>query len=252
MAVELRCALDAVAFAEDRLNFCPDPWQSKVMRSPAKRVLLNCSRQAGKSTATAIIGLHQALYYSSSLVLLVSPSLRQSRELFGKVQLFIKGLDTQPRLDEDNRLSMSLDNGSRVVALPGDPATIRGFSAPSLIIEDEGCYVGDDLYRAIRPMLAVSGGRLILLSTPNGRRGHFFEAWESDEDWERTAVLASECPRIDPAFLETEKAALGETWFSQEYQCKFIETADQLFRYDDIKRVMSDDVQPFFFGEKAA
>ena len=95
-------------------------------------------------------------------------------------------------------------------------------------------------------------GRLILLSTPNGRRGHFFEAWESDEDWERTAVLASECPRIDPAFLETEKAALGETWFSQEYQCKFIETADQLFRYDDIKRVMSDDVQPLFFGEKAA
>ena len=158
LATELRCALDAAAFAEERLNFQPDPWQAKVMRSPAKRVLLNCSRQAGKSTTTAIIGLHQALYYSSSLVLLVSPSLRQSRELFGKVQLFMKGLDTQPKLDEDNRLSMSLDNGSRVVALPGDPATIRGFSAPSLIIEDESAYVSDGLYRAIRPMLAVSGG----------------------------------------------------------------------------------------------
>ncbi len=128
LATELRCALDAVAFAEERLGFQPDPWQAKVMRSPAKRVLLNCSRQAGKSTTTAIIGLHQALYYSRSLVLLVSPSLRQSRELFGKVQDFMKGLDTQPKLDEDNRLSMSLDNGSRVVALPGDHATIRGFS----------------------------------------------------------------------------------------------------------------------------
>ena len=60
MATELRCALDPVAFAEERLNFCPDPWQAKVMRSPAKRVLLNCSRQAGKSTTTAIIGLHRA------------------------------------------------------------------------------------------------------------------------------------------------------------------------------------------------
>jgi hypothetical protein len=241
-----------VAFAEERLRFQPDPWQTKVMRSPAKRVLLNCSRQAGKSTTTAIIGLHQALYHPRSLVLLVSPSLRQSRELFGKVQDFLKALDTKPRLDEDNRLSMSLDNGSRVVALPGDHATIRGFSAPSLIIEDEAGYVDDGLYRAIRPMLAVSGGRLILLSTPNGRRGHFFEAWEGDEDWERIEVPATDCPRIDPAFLETEKVALGETWFSQEYECKFIETADQLFRYDNIKRVMSDDVKPLFSEEKAA
>ena len=252
MAVELRCALDAVAFAEDRLNFCPDPWQSKVMRSPAKRVLLNCSRQAGKSTATAIIGLHRALYHPRSLVLLVSPSLRQSRELFGKVQDFLKALDTKPRLGEDNRLSMALENGSRVVALPGDSDTIRGFSSPALIIEDEAAYVDDGLYRAIRPMLAVSGGRLILLSTPNGRRGHFFEAWEGEEQWERIEVPATDCPRIDPAFLETEKAALGETWYSQEYGCKFIETADQLFRYDDIKRVMSDEVEPLFARETAA
>jgi hypothetical protein len=251
IATELRCALDSVAFAQDRLNFQPDPWQAKVKRSSSKRILLNCSRQAGKSTTTAIIGLHQALYYSSSLVLLVSPSLRQSRELFGKVQLFMKGLDTQPKLDEDNRLSMSLDNGSRVVALPGDPATIRGFSAPSLIIEDEAAYVDDSLYRAIRPMLAVSGGRLILLSTPNGRRGHFFEAWEGDEDWERIEVPATDCPRIDPAFLETEKAALGETWFSQEYQCRFVETVDAVFRYDDIRRALSDDVEPLFKDEAA-
>ena len=252
LATELRCALDSVAFAQERLNFQPDPWQAKVMRSPAKRVLLNCSRQAGKSTTTAIIGLHQALYHPRSLVLLVSPSLRQSRELFGKVQDFLKALDTKPRLGEDNRLSMALGNGSRVVALPGDGDTIRGFSSPALIIEDEGSYVSDSLHRAIRPMLAVSAGRLILLGTPNGRRGHFFEAWEGEETWQRIAVPASECPRIDPAFLETEKAALGETWFSQEYGCKFIETADQLFRYDDIKRVMSDEVEPLFAKEKAA
>ena len=61
LATELRCALDTVAFAEERLRFQPDPWQATVMRSPAKRLLLNCSRQAGKSTTTAIIGLHQAL-----------------------------------------------------------------------------------------------------------------------------------------------------------------------------------------------
>ncbi len=76
IGAELRCALDTVAFAEERLGFHPDPWQTKVMRSPSKQILLNCSRQAGKSTVTAIIGLHRALYRPRSLVLLVSPSLR--------------------------------------------------------------------------------------------------------------------------------------------------------------------------------
>ncbi len=116
----------------------------------------------------------------------------------------------------------------------------------SLIIEDEAGYVEDGLYRAIRPMLAVSGGRLILLSTPNGRRGHFFEAWEGEEQWERIEVPATDCPRIDPAFLETEKGALGETWWSQEYRCKFIQTVDAVFRYEDIQRALSDEVKPLF------
>ncbi len=246
MATELRCALDTVAFAEERLGFHPDPWQTKVMRSPSKQILLNCSRQAGKSTVTAIIGLHRALYRPRSLVLLVSPSLRQSRELFGKVQDFMKNLDTQPQLDEDNRLSMTLENRSRVVALPGDPATIRCFSAPSLIIEDEAGYVQDGLYRAVRPMLAVSGGRLILLSTPNGQQGHFFKAWDGKEDWERIEVPATECPRITPEFLADELAALGKTWFSQEYECRFVETIDAVFRMDDIERSITDTVTPLF------
>ncbi len=246
IGAELRCALDAVAFAEERLGFHPDPWQTKVMRSPSKQMLLNCSRQAGKSTVSAIIGLHRAVYRPRSLVLLVSPSLRQSRELFGKVQDFLKAMDTQPQLDEDNRLSMSLDNGSRVVALPGDPATVRGFSAPSLIIEDEAAYVLDGLYRAMRPMLAVSGGRLILLSTPNGQQGHFFKAWDGKEDWERIEVPATECPRITPKVLATELAALGKTWFDQEYKCQFVETIDAVFRMDDIRRSITSEITPLF------
>ena len=141
---------------------------------------------------------------------------------------------------------MALGNGSRVVALPGDGDTIRGFSSPALIIEDEGSYVSDGLYRAIRPMLAVSGGRLILLGTPNGRRGHFFEAWQSDEDWERIEVPASECPRISPAFLEAEKAALGSSWYKQEYECQFLDAVGALFKYEDIHRAITDKVKPLF------
>ena len=249
MAVDLRCALDPVAFAVERLEFTPDPWQAKVLRSSGQNILLNCSRQAGKSTTTAILALHEAYYQPRSLILLVSPSLRQSRELFAKVCDFLKMLEPRPILEEDNRLSFMLGNGSRVVSLPGTAETVRGFSAPRLVIEDEAAFVEDGLYGAVRPMLAVSSGRLILMSTPHGKRGHFFEAWkDGGAEWLKIEVTALDCPRISDDFLEQERQALGDLWFRQEYGCEFLETVDQVFRYDDIERALSDEVEPLFGG----
>ena len=172
---DLVMALDPVAFARDGLGFEPDPWQAGVLRWDGKRLILNCSRQSGKSTIAAILGVHRAYYYPGSLVLLVSPSLRQSGELFRKVSGYLKALEQTPRLLEDNKLSMTMMNGSRVVSLPSKEATVRGFSGADLIIEDEASRVPDDLYSAMRPMLAVSDGRLILMSTPFGKRGHFHQ-----------------------------------------------------------------------------
>jgi hypothetical protein len=63
----------------------PDRWQSELLRSRAARVLLNCCRQSGKSTTTAAMALHAALYTPDSLVLMLAPALRQSQELFRKV-----------------------------------------------------------------------------------------------------------------------------------------------------------------------
>jgi len=247
MAADLRFALDPVSFAVDRLGFTPDAWQRKCLRSTGQNILLNCSRQAGKSTTTAIIALHEAFYWPGSLILLVSPSLRQSRELFVKVCGFLRMLEPRPILEEDNRLSFTLSNESRVVSLPGSPETVRGFSAPRLVIEDEAAFVEDGVYGAVRPMLAVSGGRLILMSTPYGKRGHFFEAWKDGEaDWLRIEVTALQCPRISEAFLEKERREIGDLWFRQEFNCEFLETVDQVFRYDDIERAFSDDVEPLF------
>ena len=159
--------------------------------------MLNCCRQAGKSTIASILAFHRALYYPGALVLLVSPSLRQSGELFRKVADLLAQLDHKPELTEDNRLSLRLANGSWVISLPSKEGTIRGFSGVDLIIEDESSRVPDDLYRALRPMLAVSGGRLVLMSTPFGKRGHFHEEWTMGGDtWERLQMKAPECPRI--------------------------------------------------------
>jgi hypothetical protein len=218
-----------------------------VLFSSSKRILLNCSRQAGKSTVASVLALHRAVYSPGSLVLLVSPSLRQSSELFRKIPELLAKLHARAQLREDNKLSLELPNRSRIVSLPSSEATIRGFSGADLIIEDEASRVPDDLYRAVRPMLATSGGRLVLMSTPFGKRGHFFEEWENGgASWERVRVLAPECLRIAPAFLEEERASLGDWWFRQEYLCEFVETIDQVFGYDLVMRAVSPNVLPLF------
>ena len=101
---DLRLALDRVAFAE-KLGVTPDPWQGDLLRSEVRRVLLSCSRQSGKSTTAAILALHRALYHPGSLVLVLAPALRQSRELFGKVAGFYRTLDRPVSPKGERRLS---------------------------------------------------------------------------------------------------------------------------------------------------
>jgi len=246
LADDLRYALDPVAFALEVLSLDLDDWQRGVISSTGKRDLLNCSRQAGKSTTAAVLGLHEALYRPGSLTILVSPSQRQSSELFRKVTELRELLPTQPELSEDNKLSLTVRGGGRVLSLPGSEATIRGFSGATLIVEDEASRVPDELYMAIRPMLAVRGGRLILMSTPFGKRGHFWREWSEGTTWQRVEVPASRVPRISKEFLEEERRAMGDWWFSQEYGCEFRESTDSVFSHADVMAALTDDAQPFF------
>jgi hypothetical protein len=201
---DLRLALDRVAFAE-KLGITPDPWQRDLLHSASDRVLLNCCRQSGKSTMTAIVTLHRALYHPGSLILCLAPALRQSQELFGKVLGFYRDLGRPVSPHGERKLSLELENGSRIVTLPGSEKTIRGFSGTSLLVLDEAARVEDELYFAVRPMLAVSGGALMMLTTPYGKRGVFYEEWSGGHGWERYEVPASKCPRISEEFLEEER-----------------------------------------------
>ncbi len=239
-------ALDPVAFSRS-IGIDPDPWQAEVLRYEGKRMLLNCSRQSGKSTTTAMKALHVGVYRPGSLILLVSPSLRQSQELFRKVKDHYGKMENKPSLLEDNKLSMTLSNNSRIVSLPGDQATVRGFSSVTLILEDEAAQVKDDFYQAILPMLIINDGTFIAMSTPYGKRGHFFEEWTNGGDeWRKIAVTAEQCPRITPEKLEQQRRSLGDMFFRQEYLCEFVETEDSSFHYDLIQRAFTEAVKPLF------
>lgn len=248
MAGDLLSAADPAAFAECA-GLVPDPWQARVLRSPASQQILLCSRQSGKSTISATLAIHTALYVPNSLILVLSPSLRQSQELFRKLMDVYAGAGETVKPEIENRLTLELANGSRIVSLPGKESTIRGYSGVSLLLVDEASRVDDALYLAIRPMLAVSMGKIVLLSTPWGRRGFFFREWmDGGSGWERTKISAHDCPRIDAEWLAEEQRRIPAATFAQEYCCEFSELEDAVFSYDDIQAMRRPDVAPLFGG----
>jgi Terminase large subunit, T4likevirus-type, N-terminal len=247
-----RCPSRRPDIPEDRVEFArsaglsPDNWQRNLLRSDSDRILLNCYRQSGKSTMAAIIALHRAVHHPDSLILCLAPALRQSQELFAKIAGFYRDLGRPVEPTGERRLSLELENGSRIITLPGTERTIRGFSGANLLLLDEASRVDDDLYFATRPMLAVSGGALMMLSTPAGRRGVFWEEWTGALGWERYEIPIENVPRISEEFLAEERRALPTRIFDQEYRCQFVELDDAVFSLDDVDSAFTDEVQPLF------
>lgn len=243
---DLACALDP-ALLMQAAGQIPDPWQARVLRSEAPKRLLLCSRQAGKSTVTASVALHEALYHPPALILLLSPSLRQSQELFRKVLSVMRSLNLGVKPEEESTLRLELPSGSRIVSLPGKDETIRGFSGVSLIVIDEAAWVPDSLYYSVRPMLAVSRGKLLALSSPWGKRGWFYKEFvEGGKEWEKFKVTALHCPRITKEFLDNERSSMPEMRFISEYMCEFVDTSDSVFSHDQVMRAMRYDIKPLF------
>jgi hypothetical protein len=224
----------------------PDPWQTTLLRSTSLRRLLLCSRQAGKSTAAAALALQTALLEAPALVLLLSPSLRQSSELLRKVTNQYHAIGRPVGTEQESALRLELANGSRIVSLPGSEGTVRGYSGVSLLVIDEASRVPDALYYSVRPMLAVSRGRLVALSTPVGRQGWFFREWSGIAAWERVKITAEQCPRISREFLAEERLALGQRWYDMEYGCEFQAAIGAVFDPESIAATAADDLQPLF------
>jgi hypothetical protein len=248
LATDLQLALDPVQLAE-RAGIAADPWQADVLRSTAPCLALNCCRQAGKSLMAAILAVHTVVYTPASLVLVLSPSLRQSQELFRKCLDTYYASGRPVPAGATSALRLELANDSRIISLPGVEETVRGYSNVRLLICDEAARIEDPLYQACRPMLATSQGRLVALSTPAGKRGWWYREWvDGGERWERYEVPATQCPRISPQFLEEERQSLGAQVFASEYGCEFSDVLTQVFATADIERAITPAVTPLFGG----
>ena len=229
---DLAYSLDPVLWAREVLGYHPDPWQADLLRSRSRKIILNCSRQSGKSTTCAALGLHESIYRRPSFGLVIAPSQDQSAELMLKFDEFRSAVELpSDYLSTDTKLAVRFANGNRFVARPGSEKTARSFSAVTLLLEDEAARVSDALYNSVRPMLAVSNGRHILMSTPFGKQNHFFKIWDQERDmWQWFEIPAEQCPRITKEFLEEERRT--NPWFEQEYHCVFMESEGAIFSSD--------------------
>ena len=213
-------------------------------------MLARAGAEAGKSTCAAALSLREegSLLRPGALVLLLSPSLRQSAELYRKVAGIHRAIGRPLGTDAESALRLELANGSRVV-LRCRPrkATVRGFSGVSMLVVDEASRVPDDLYLACRPMLAVSRGRLVLLSTAWAQGGFFFTEWTEGEGWQRERITARDCPRITPEFLAAERRAMTQRFYEREYDCVFSDAVDSLYDAESIRAALRPGGDPPLF-----
>ena len=242
VAVDLFLQLvDISYFGRRRCGFRCDRQQSELFYKTGSRVMLNCSRQSGKSTITALKALHCAYWRPNCTIVVTAPIKQQTREFLRKVRQFaaIAGL-----AKSGDKFSVLLHNGSRIVGVAADEDTIRSFSSVALVVIDEAARVDDEVYFSLLPMLAVSGGSLWILSTPKGKRGFFHHEWAKSPGWVKFSVKASDCPRIPEQFLEEQKARMGARLYAQEYECLFVELNRGLFDPDVVHKAFRKDVKP--------
>ena len=235
---------DAVTFARTRLGFAPDEKQAEILLSPAKRGILNCSRQWGKSTVIAAKAVHRAYTRPGSLVLVASPSERQSAEFVRKATEMVAKLGVRPRGDGDNEISLLFPNQSRIVGLPGVDGTVRGFANVSMLLFDEASRVGEHAFRSLTPGLATSGGDLWMMSTPYRKTGQFYRTWQcGGPEWHKVRAPATECHRISREFLEEQREIQRED-FGREYLCEFQEDGLSVFSRELVERALDGTVKP--------
>ncbi len=235
-----------IDFVERRLGFFPDAQQSLLLTSGARRVIINCTRQWGKTTVSVAKAVHRAYTVPKTLIVVASPGDRQSGEWMQRASDMLARLDMVPRGDGRNRISLMLPSGSRIVGLPHVEAKVRGFSALSILIVDEAARVSDDMYyKSLRPMLSVGNGDIWMMSTPFGKRGFFYDTWvNNDPAWLKVSVPATDCPRISQEFLAEQRSVMTSDAFRQEHMCEFIGSGDALLDPAVIQAAFDDTLDP--------
>lgn len=213
-----------------------DPWQKEVLECKKDMCIIS-GRQCGKSTIVSILAAETAIKNPNQYILIGAYVIDQTELLFWKIKDYMhvkheKQIKGRPTLH-----FMELKNGSKIIckAIGDTGAGMRGPTATMIII-DEAAFVPDRAWIAIEPIISVSKGRTVLLSTPQGKKGFFYEA-SINPDYFVKIVSARNCPRHTKEFLDKKEAELSPVAFATEYLGEFIDDYNRKFTEDWIEKV---------------
>ena len=221
-----------------------DPWQKEVIESEGN-IVVRSGRQAGKSTAIAIKAGNYALTHKKASIMVISSVERQAYLLFEKILEYITSKSIHSIRKGNKRPTknkLQLNNGSIILCLPTGLSGrgIRGFTI-DILIADEAAFIPEEVWAAVTPMIAVTGGSLILLSTPFGREGYFYRCFK-DDSFKKFHVSTPDCPRMQTdegkVFLKQEESRMTKLQWGQEYLGEFVDELRQFFPDELIRRCM--------------
>lgn len=222
-----------------------DKWQQQVLDHEGN-ITIRAGRQVGKSEVISAKAVKFADENPGMVILIIAASQRQSSLLFEKVRANLDiRLDSgdDPYAETPTLTKIILKNGSKIYSLPAGRTGyfIRGFTI-DLLIADEAAYIPQEVWKAVIPMIAVSKkvrgrGWIILLSTPFGRGGYFYDSFH-DPDFRQFHVSSEKCSRIPKDFLRKEKMRLTKAEYAQEYLGEFTDEWNQFFPTELIKQCM--------------
>jgi hypothetical protein len=215
---DLAYRLDPALWVRDQLKVTPTAWQEVFLRAPrGASILALTARQVGKTTVAAWAIAHTAVFKPGSLSVIACPAQRQSAEAVRRVRADLQQAGAS--FDNDNVYGLELENGSRVLGLPGSDDSVRGLTVDGWIVADEAARLTENLISALRPMRARRPEtRFAMLSTAWSRTDPFWLAWTSeDQSWIRLKATADQIDTFSEQFLATERSSLGEAAFKREY-----------------------------------
>ena len=271
-------------------NLSFDRWQQQALNHEGNLVL-RTGRQVGKSTVVAVKAYNLAMEFEGTTTLVVAAVQRQSSLLFEKIRAMFD-MDNRAAIDkaltgkvfnnqkekrnaekaasiyieEPTLTRLRLKNGSEIICVPTGRtgAGIRGFTV-DFLIADEAARIPDEVWVAILPMMATSKkqrgtGWQILLSTPLGKRGYFYDCCQ-DKDFLHIHFSSEKCKRINKKYLRTQKKNLTKVQYAQEFLGDFIEDYCQFFASDLVDNAttiknwdnsMIDDRKRYYLGVDVA
>jgi len=256
LAEYVRCSKDPIYFLETHMKivsldlgpiaFKMYPFQKKIVKAihTNRFVISKIPRQSGKSTVMLGYILHSILFTPNYKVAILANKLKTASELLSRLKFAYENLPKwmQQGVIEWNKLSFTLENGSKVVSAATSASAVRGDSFNFLLL-DEFAHIPENIaqefFSSVYP--TISSGKtskVVIVSTPRGMN-MFYKLWKDAEtkrnDYIPIEARWNEIPGRDAKWKEITKKSLGsERLWYQEYECEFLGSEDTLIRASKI------------------